>query len=97
MYRTNASCLQGGSPPSISFSGGVRGSIEGLDARALKGIPGRRVFALQRALRRRGVDLLSYTGGVASSARTEADIDRTLEVFEEAVRELAEGGVIETL
>ncbi|MEE9275544.1 MAG: aminotransferase class III-fold pyridoxal phosphate-dependent enzyme [bacterium] len=81
----------------IYLGGGVRGSIEGLDARALKGIPGRRVFALQRALRQRGVDLLSYTGGVTSSAHTEADIDRTLEVFEEAIRELAESGVVETL
>ena len=51
------------------------GSVEGLSAAALKSIPPAAVQALQLALRLRGVDLMSYTGGVTSAAHTPADID----------------------
>jgi glutamate-1-semialdehyde 2,1-aminomutase len=73
------------------------GTIDGLAAAELKSISPKTVAALQRALRVRGVDLMSYTGGVTSAAHTEADIDKTIEVFDEAVGELAESGVVERL
>jgi glutamate-1-semialdehyde 2,1-aminomutase len=73
------------------------GTLDGLAAAELKSISPKTVAALQRALRVRGVDLMSYTGGVTSAAHTEADIDKTIEVFDEAVGELAESGVVERL
>lgn len=39
-------------------------------------------------LRKRGVDFMSYTGGVTSLAHTEADVQPTLEAFSGAVRDL---------
>ena len=81
----------------IFLGKGARGTIEGLSPVDLKGIPPRTVNALQRALRQRGVDLLSYTGGVTSSAHTEKDVEVTLAAFDEAIRELAEGGAVERL
>ena len=81
----------------VYLGGGAKGTIEGLSPADLKGIPPEQVHALQRALRERGVDLLSYTGGVTSSAHTEADIDQTVEVLDDAIRELAETKTIERL
>jgi glutamate-1-semialdehyde 2,1-aminomutase len=81
----------------IYLGSGAKGTIDGLSPSELKGIPPEQVHALQRALRKRGVDLLSYTGGVTSSAHTEADIDQTVEVFDDAIRELAEKETIERL
>ena len=53
-------------------------SIDGLDAAQLKGIPKPIVSGIQQSLRARGVDVLSYTGGVTSSAHTEREIDQTI-------------------
>jgi glutamate-1-semialdehyde aminotransferase len=65
-----------------------RAALHTLDAARLKGIPGRVVAAFQRNLQVRGVDLLSYTGGVTSSAHTEADVEQTLAAFEETMQTL---------
>jgi len=65
-----------------------REALHTLDAARLKGIPSRVVSAFQRNLQIRGVDLLSYTGGVTSSAHTEGDIQVTLEAFEDTMRTL---------
>jgi glutamate-1-semialdehyde 2,1-aminomutase len=65
-----------------------REALQTLDAARLKGIPGRVVSAFQRNLQIRGVDLMSYTGGVTSSAHTEADIQVTVEAFEDTMRTL---------
>ena len=69
-------------------------SIEDLDAAQLKGIPKPIVSGIQQALRARGVDVLSYTGGVTSSAHTEREIDRTIGIFDDAVKELVETKVL---
>ena len=45
----------------------AKGTIDGLSARDLKGIPPKQVAAFQMTLRQRGIDPLSYTGGVTSS------------------------------
>jgi glutamate-1-semialdehyde aminotransferase len=73
------------------------GSIEGLGAAELKSIPPARVQAFQHALRRRGVDFMSYTGGVTSAAHTEADIDKTIDVFGVVIEELAGAGALDRL
>jgi len=46
------------------------------------------------ALRKRGVDFMSYTGGLTSLAHTDADVGPTLEAFAGAVRDLLEAGSI---
>lgn len=45
-------------------------------------------------LRKRGVDFMSYTGGLTSLAHTEADVAPTLEAFAGAVRDLFEAGKV---
>jgi glutamate-1-semialdehyde 2,1-aminomutase len=72
-------------------------SLAGLDAATLKGIPGPVVTAFQRALQVRGLELLSYTGGVTSSAHTEADVEQTVAAFGEAFAALLDEGIVARL
>ncbi len=67
------------------------------DATTLKTIPGPVVTAFQRHLQVRGVDLLSYTGGVTSAAHTESDIQRTIDVFDDAMRVMVDEQLVATL
>lgn len=67
------------------------------DAARLKGIPKEVVSAFQKNLQIRGVDLLSYMGGLTSAAHTEEDIQRTLGVFHETVCALVGAGLISRL
>ncbi|MED5579424.1 MAG: aspartate aminotransferase family protein [Nitrospinota bacterium] len=71
--------------------------LTSLNAHGLKGIPQNQVLDFQMSLRSRGVDLLSYTGGVTSSAHTEDDIERTISVFEDSIVELIENDKIPRL
>jgi glutamate-1-semialdehyde 2,1-aminomutase len=56
------------------------------DATTLKGMPSELVYAFRRAIQNRGVDLMSGIGGMLCSEHTRADIDRSLEAFEGALR-----------
>jgi glutamate-1-semialdehyde 2,1-aminomutase len=71
-----------------------RAELHTTDARTLKGIPGRVVTAFQRNLNIRGIDLMSYTGGVTSAAHTEEDVDKTLAAFRETIRALLDEKII---
>ena len=70
-------------------------SIQGLSAAELKGIPKNTVSAFQQALRARGVDLMSYTGGLTSLAHTDEDVRQTVKAFEGAVTELLGQSLLE--
>ena len=48
-------------------------------------------------LRRRGVDFMSYTGGVTSLAHKDADVEPTLEAFRGAVQDLIEADKVQRL
>jgi len=63
-------------------------SIEGMDATALKNIPGLVQNGFRQALQVRGVDLMSRCSGVLSGVHTEADIDESLIAFDGAVRDM---------
>ncbi len=76
-------------------SGRPRAALQTLDAGTLKSIPGPIVSALQNGFRVRGVELMSYTGGVTSAAHTEADVAETVAAFDDLVGELA-GRVLAT-
>jgi glutamate-1-semialdehyde 2,1-aminomutase len=65
------------------------------DATTLKSIPGRVITAFQKNLQIRGIDLLSYNGGVTSSAHSEADIKQSLGAFRETMRILVEERIVE--
>ena len=67
------------------------------DVNVLKGIPAPVVAAFQKTLLARGIDLVSYTGGVTSSAHTDEDIDLTLDAFGEVIRALVRERMIATL
>ena len=71
-----------------------RDAVRTLDPAVLKGIPPRVVTAFQKNLQVRGVDLLSYTGGVTSAAHTEADIAQALDAFRETMRVLVADGLV---
>jgi glutamate-1-semialdehyde 2,1-aminomutase len=63
-------------------------SLESLNPDDLLGMEPRVVGALGRELRRRGVDLFSYNGGVTSAAHGDAELELTLAAFEGALTEL---------
>ena len=56
------------------------------DATTLKSIPGSVITAFQRNLNIRGVDLMSYNGGVTSAAHTDEDVHLTLKAFRETIQ-----------
>jgi glutamate-1-semialdehyde 2,1-aminomutase len=70
-------------------SGRPREALRTLDAVTLKSIPGPVVAAIQNGFRARGMELMSYTGGVTSSAHSEADVAETVGAFDDLVAELA--------
>ncbi|HYM68647.1 MAG TPA: aminotransferase class III-fold pyridoxal phosphate-dependent enzyme [bacterium] len=74
-----------------------REEIRTSDPTTLKGIPPRVVTAFQKNLQIRGVDLLSYTGGVTSAAHTEADVQQAVAVFREAMRALLDEQLVARL
>ena len=43
----------------------------------------------------RGVDLMSYTGGLTSLAHTDEDVRQTVQALDSAVRELLGQGLLE--
>ena len=73
---------------------GMAGPLHTSDASTLKGIPGNVVTAFQRNLQIRGVDVLSYTGGVTSAAHSDEDIERTVVVFDETIQSMLEDQLI---
>jgi glutamate-1-semialdehyde 2,1-aminomutase len=56
----------------------------------LKGMDPGLVRALQNGFRVRGIELLSYNGGMTSAAHEAADIDATVGAFDDLLRELVE-------
>jgi glutamate-1-semialdehyde 2,1-aminomutase len=71
-----------------------RAELHTTDATTLKSIPGDVVAAFQRNLNIRGVDLLSYTGGVTSSAHTEEDVRQTLDAFRGTIQAMLSEQII---
>jgi glutamate-1-semialdehyde 2,1-aminomutase len=59
-----------------------------LDAVTLKSMDPGLVRALQNGLRVRGIELMSYNGGMTSAAHEEQDIDETVAAFDDLCGEL---------
>ncbi len=57
-------------------------------------IPPSLVQAFQRALRSRGVDPISYTGGVVSAAHNSSHLDEAISAYRGALKELRDAGVL---
>jgi glutamate-1-semialdehyde 2,1-aminomutase len=74
--------------------GATDGSVAELGADKIRGVAKTTVAAMQGGLRKRGVDLMSHMSGVTSMAHSNADIDKTLEAFEETVQEMIADGHI---
>ena len=66
------------------------------DASTLKSIPGNVVTSFQRNMQVRGVDILSYTGGVTSAAHSDDDIQRTISAFDDAIGTMVDEHIIAT-
>lgn len=69
-----------------------RADLRTADSRRLKGMPGDLVSGYQRHLRHRGVDVMSSTGGVLSSAHTDADLEWATAAFEDSILALSHEG-----
>ncbi len=67
-----------------------RQALHTADPAILKGMPGDLVTALQNGFRARGMELMSYNGGMTSAAHVEGDIDETVAAFDDLVQELVE-------
>jgi glutamate-1-semialdehyde 2,1-aminomutase len=59
-----------------------------LDAVTLKSMNPALVRLLQNGFRVRGIELLSYNGGMTSAAHEESDIDETVGAFDDLIGEL---------
>ena len=74
--------------------GAQDGSVAGLGAEKIRGIPKSTINAMQSGLRKRGVDLMSHMSGGTSMAHTDADVDETLQAFEDTIQEMIADGHI---
>jgi glutamate-1-semialdehyde 2,1-aminomutase len=79
-------------PPEAGTPPRDPGEYRWLAPTRLKGMAPDVVRALQNGLRVRGVELLSYNGGMTSAAHEEADIDQTIDAFDDLIRELVGEG-----
>ncbi len=71
-----------------------RSDLHTTETGRLKGMPGEVIEEYQRHLRFYGVDNMSSTGGVLSSAHTDQDIEEATMAFEKTVVALRDRGVI---
>lgn len=78
-------------------SGRTKTDVQTSDAATLKSIPSNVITAFQRNLQIRGVDLLSYAGGVTSAAHTEADVEQSVDVFDQTIQALLDERLIAVL
>ena len=69
-------------------------SIEGLDASTLKNAPQEIQDGFRHALQVRGADVMSRCSGVLSGVHTEADIDKSLEAFDGAIKAMRDEGLL---
>jgi glutamate-1-semialdehyde 2,1-aminomutase len=72
----------------------AKDSVAGLSPQQIRGVDKKIVAAYQQGLKDRGVNLMSYLGGVCSSAHTDKDVDDTLKAFEGTVADLMAEGLI---
>lgn len=92
MRRGIAALAYGDSSTCHLYFGGT--SIEGLSARQIRAAPSSLVRGLRNGLLERGVDFMSFTSCVTSNAHTPELIDEAVEIFDEALGDLIETGVI---
>lgn len=79
----------------VYFANGARTcAIESLTPKEIRSISRDALDVYTRGLRKRGVDFMSYTGGVTSLAHSDLDIPPTLEAFHGAVSDLLGAGLI---
>ena len=74
-----------------------RAALRTSDPAILKGMPGDLVAALQAGFRSRGMELMSYNGGMTSAAHAEGDIDETVAAFDGVVGDLLDEGRVAEL
>ena len=70
------------------------GGVGKLDPAQIRGLSKELVRGYQLGLRNRGVELMSYMGGVTSLAHTDKDVEFFLGAFEETLRDLMSTGLI---
>lgn len=82
----------------VFFGEGARkGAIGDVSPAALRAMKRDALDVYTNGLRKRGVDFMSYTGGVTSLAHTDGDVAPTLEAFQGAVQDLVDAGKVALL
>ena len=69
-------------------------SIDGLTASQIRTVPAPLVNGLRNGLLERGVDFMSFTSCVTSSAHTPELVDEAIDIFDETLADLVMNGVI---
>ena len=69
-------------------------SLAKMSSIEIKSVAKDTVDAYRRGMRQRGMDLMSYLGGVTSSAHTNEDIDQMVGAFRDTVKDLIETGKV---
>lgn len=70
------------------------GGVGKLDPSQIRGLSKELVRGYQLGLRDRGVELMSYMGGVTSLAHTDKDVEFFLGAFEDTLRDLMRDGLV---
>ncbi len=82
----------------VYFGKGARkGDVHRVSPDALRAMKRDALDVYTNGLRKRGVDFMSYTGGVTSLAHTDSDIEPTLAAFRGAVEDLVAAKKVELL
>jgi len=82
----------------VYFNEGARkGRIEDISPESVRRLKRDTLDIYRGGLRKRGVDFMSYTGGMTSLAHTEQDVPPTLEAFAGAVDDLIAAGKVARL
>ena len=82
----------------VYFAKGARScALSSISPAAIRGLSRDTLDIYTNGLRRRGVDFMSFTGGVTSLAHQDSDVAPTLEAFTGAVQDLLDAGRIARL
>jgi glutamate-1-semialdehyde 2,1-aminomutase len=70
------------------------GSVFGLSAQQIRGVPKERVAAYQRGMRDHGVNTMSHFGGVVSAAHGPEEVELTLRAFEATLAQMKDQNLL---
>lgn len=92
--RDIAGAVYGDSSTFHLFFGPCDGTVEGLSPAQIRTLPPALIAGLRSGLRHRGLELMSQTSGVLSSAHQSEDIAESLQIFDDTLADLQQQGLL---